>query len=92
MATSEARHLQAEETKVRSGTVSPWKARADFAPAGPARRSREWLAVERELEARFYEVIAERLPPILEAHGALRTSRLVADDKKGPAGSPIAAA
>jgi hypothetical protein len=29
--------------------------------------------------------------PILEAHGALRTSRLVADDSEGVAGEAVAA-
>lgn len=46
-------HFEARlsERYLASHIVELWKNRADFAPSGPARRSRAWLATERELDA-----------------------------------------
>jgi hypothetical protein len=50
---------QLSERYLASHIVELWKNRADFAPSGAARRSRAWLATERELDERYREVIAK---------------------------------
>jgi len=45
------------ERYLASHIVDLWKTRADFAPVGSAKRSKRWLATEREMEDRYQAVI-----------------------------------
>lgn len=57
------------ERYLDSHIVDMWNSRADFAPAGAARRSKKWLVAERELEGRFREVIAKHSESMLIENG-----------------------
>lgn len=57
------------ERYLESHIVDMWKSVDDLRPTGAARRSSQWLAVERELESRFNEVIATHGESMLIENG-----------------------
>lgn len=57
------------ERYLESHIVDMWKSVDDLRPTGAARRSSQWLAVERELESRFNAVIATHGESMLVENG-----------------------